>query len=838
MSIYTYDEALQNSLGYFNQDSLAARVFLDKYALRNNNQELLEKNPDEMHRRIAKEFARIENKKFKNPLKEEEIYNLLKGFKKIVPQGSPMYGIGNDYQIISLSNCYVVPSPEDSYGGIARADERLVQISKRRGGVGLDISNLRPSGAITHNAARTSTGIIPFMERYSNSIREVGQSGRRGALMITISCHHPEILDFAKVKRDLTKVTGANISVRLTNEFLNAVVNKEKYEMRWPVDAREKGREPEVSKMVDANEVWDLIIENAHFMAEPGLLFWDRIISESPADCYKEYGFETISTNPCSEIPLSAFDSCRLLLLNLLGYVVNPWAKDAYFDFESFYKDSQVAQRLMDDLIDLEIEKIDKIINKITADPEDYDVKYIELDMWEKIREVCYNGRRTGTGITALGDALAACNIKYGSKESLDFVDKVYKTLKLGCYRSSVDMAKELGAFPVFNASLEADNPFINRIKEEDAELFADMQKYGRRNICLLTTAPAGSVSIETQTTSGIEPVFDVFYLRKKKINPNDQNSRVDSVDQNGDSWQHFFVLHPRFEEWARIHNHTIPNLETESPEIVKKVLDELYAMSPWFEAKASELDWPVRVELQSIANRHVDHAISSTLNLPNEVTVDQVKEIYIAAWQKGCKGITVYRDGCRTGVLSSTDSKPKKTDAVIKTDAPKRTKELDADVHHIKVTSKGSSEEYFVIVGLLNDEPYEIFAGKNGMIPKSVKKAKVKKIKRGHYQATLDNGQVVENIAEHISDEQESLTRIASCALRHGADISYLVHQLEKAKGDMMSFSKAMARALKKHIKDGTKITGEECPQCKGNNLIRQDGCCICKDCGYSKCS
>lgn len=1199
-STYDYNEALEECEVYFNGDELASKVFLDKYALRDNQQNLLEMTPKDMHRRIAKEFARIEKGKFKKPLSEEEIFNYLDHFKRIVPQGSPMYGIGNNAQTISLSNCYVLESPLDSYGGIHLTDEQLSQISKRRGGVGLDISHLRPGGTVTHNAARTSTGIGSFMERYSNSIREVGQAGRRGALMITINVHHPEVLTFATIKSDSTKVTGANISIRLTDKFLTAVKNDTTYTQQWPIDSEK----PEIVQEVSAREVWMKIIENAHAMAEPGLLFWDNIISESPSDCYADVGFKTICTNPslrgstrvlttegaipieelaqdkpfgtrvknlrgewsechvfqsgkdktlwkieftngqsvyctpehkwpvintsgnlinpqtgrvkkkrtdemsrldkiyfpltlrainnpysnmskedgfilgwsqgdgwrtfhkednayqygfifssdegdignrvldytnklakvssslrkdhqseaitfcttdsnvrdkmdsigfvdnsegvpesiwrgssdavsgyvdglfssdgyvrvskklshcylnlttshkkmsediqrllsfygissqvgvshtseasfpnkkkydrgytrydlrisgssakkfaqcftlssarkqsfldeinskslefgkknfrgtheylvvksveqtdiaedvyditvfddthtffmesgltgnCSEIPLSALDSCRLLLLNLYSYVKNPFARNAEFDWEQFYEDAQVAQRLMDDLIDLEIEKIDAILEKIKSDPEPVSVKRVELEMWQGIKEACLNGRRTGTGITALGDAIAAIGFKYGSPKSLEFTEKIYKTIKLGCYRSSVDMAKEIGPFPIFDASKEKDCPFLLRIKDEDPKLYADMQKFGRRNIALLTTAPAGSVSIETQTTSGIEPLFMIYYTRKKKINPDDQNARSDSIDQTGDHWQHFRVVHPRVKDWLAVKGISEDGMtDEEFEEVIKK--------SPWYGCCAEDLDWNQRVKIQALANLHVDHAISSTLNLPEDVTVEKVAEIYQAAWEAGCKGITVYRKNCRTGVM--IESKKEVVEEKISVNnAPKRPSELPCAIHHHKV--KG--EDYFVIVGLLDGEqPYEVFAGKNGFIPKKATIGSLTKVKRGHYRAVFEEGVVIENVIDYMTPEEEALTRLTSTSLRHGADVGFVVHQLEKSKGDFMSFDKAMARALKKYIIDGSKVHGEECPSCSSGNLVRQDGCCLCKDCGYSKC-
>ncbi len=822
---YTYEEALQSSIEYFNGDELAAKVFVDKYALRNSNLSLLEPTPDEMHRRIAKEFARIEKKKFKNPISEEDIYNALYYFRRIVAQGSPMYGIGNKYQFISLSNCYVVESPQDAYGSIMEADENLVQISKRRGGVGIDISHLRPAGAPTKNAARTSTGVVSFAERYSNSIREVGQAGRRGALMITLNVHHPDILEFARVKRNLTKVTGANISISLTDEFLKSVDANEEYEQRWPIDSKS----PSISRKVSAKEVWNVIVENAHHMAEPGLLFWDNIIKESPADCYADRGFKTISTNPCSEIPLSAFDSCRLMLLNAFGYVENPFTNDATFNFDKFNKDAELCQRLMDDLVDLEIECIDKIIHKIESDPEPVEVKARERSLWNKIKDAALNGRRTGTGATAIGDTLAALNLSYTSDEGIAMAEKIYKNLKLSAYRSSVAMAKELGPFPVWNAEKEKDNPFLNRIKDEDPNLYHDMQIYGRRNIALLTTAPAGSVSILTQTSSGIEPQFMIDpYIRRKKGNPGDVGFRSDFVDQNGDHWMEFKIYPPKVNMWIEVSGESDIN------------------KSPWRGSTAPELDWRKRVHLQSVAQKHLDHAISSTLNLPNDVSVDSVDEIYRTAWKSGCKGVTIYRDGCRTGVLVSETSSKKNDNEIVNTKAPKRPQILDCDIHHAVVKNK----PYFVIIGMLGGKPYEVFASENTiddnemLIPKSFCKGTLTKEARGHYRADLfdknDNKMVIKKIGDKLSEDEGALTRMISTALRHGADVQFVVHQLEKVEGSMFGFSKSVARSLKKYIPNGTEVTGETCSNCNTQDkcaLIRQEGCVICKSCGWSKC-
>jgi len=816
--IYSDQEAFEASLEYFGGDELAAKVFVDKYALRDAELNLVELTPADMHRRIAKEFARIEKGKFKKPLSEEYIFNLLDRFKYIVPQGSPMYGIGNTYQTISLSNCYLLDVPEDSYGGVMKVDEQLVQISKRRGGTGVDLSEIRPAGMPTKNSSRTSTGILPFMERYSNSIREVGQAGRRGALMLTLSVHHPQVLDFTRIKNDRTKVTGANISLRLTDEFLNAVQNDEEYELRFPVVLK-PGEKPVVSQMVRAREVWIEIIKNAHEMAEPGLLFWDNVTKNTPADYYEEY--RSRGTNPCSEINLSPLDSCRLLLLNLFSYVVNPFAEKAYFDYERFYEDSKIAQRLMDDLVDLEAEKIEAIIKKVENDPEDADTKHRELRMWHDVLRFCVEGRRTGTGITALGDAVAACGVRYGSDDSIEMTEKIYKTLKLGAYRSSVDMAMELGSFKVYSAEAEKNCEYIQRIAEEDPELFADMQKYGRRNIALLTTAPAGSVSIETQTSSGIEPVFMMGYTRRKKVNPSDKNVRIDFIDKTGDAWQEFKVYHPKVKMWMDITGND----------------DE--SKSPWAGCCAEDIDWVNRVKLQAAAQKHVCHAISSTINLPNNVTVEKVAEIYEAAWKSGLKGITVYRSGCRDGVLVDTSKAVAvvSEDKITKTKAPKRKESMPAEVHH--ATAKGI--RYYVAVGLLDGDPYEIFADMNHdsegeiIIPKTVTEGVVVKRARGRYE--LVSGDQTYSLTSRHNDEKDALTRMISTALRHGADCNFVVAQLEKTRGDLQSFSKVLARTLKKYIADGSEVSGTTCAECKQDAIIRENGCQVCKNCGASKC-
>jgi ribonucleotide reductase alpha subunit len=1136
MKTYLYKDVLEKTTQYFNGDDLAAKVFIDKYALKNNSGELLEDSPEIMHRRISKEFARIEKNKFKNPLSEDEIFALLDKFKYIVPQGSPMFGIGNNYQTISLSNCFVAETPVDSYGGILKTDQQLVQISKRRGGVGVDISNLRPNGTITKNAAKSSTGTSSFLERYSNSIREVGQSGRRGALMVTISVHHPDILEFVTIKNDDKKVTGANISVRLSNEFLMAVKNDTDYELRFPVDSDS----PTVSRMVSAKMVWNTIIHSAWLRAEPGLLFWDNITQYNAVDCYADFGFKTVSTNPCqpgwatlltpngistmgdikigdliwsesgwtkvidkamtgikkvnkyttsagcfygtenhkvvsssvkveageataidrlsgqydsdiildpqvimdgivfgdgsvhkasnnlvylyigdkdkdyfnseishlitrhrpglketayeiqtnisaSEIPytylrdipdryfygdknvvasflrglftangsfntygratlktssrkvieraqvmlssiginsyitnsrgqsiafsngtytcrdsyelnitsdaekfiksvgfvqqykmeraisylqnhirnkgkstyditsidfiseepvyditvdnephtywtgglnvsncaeigLCHLDSCRLMVLNFYSYVNKPFLTDASFDFDLFYKHGKIAQRLLDDLIDLEIEKVDKIIEKISLDPEDEEVKKEELNIWLKVKDICLKGRRTGLGGTGLGDMLAALGIKYGSQESVDFIEKVQRHFKMASYESSNDMAQEIGTFPIWDWSIEKDSQFLLKICEENPELYKKIAQHGRRNIANLTFAPTGTVSLMTQTSSGCEPVFQLSYTRRKKINPNDSGVRVDFVDQNGDSWQEFIVYHPKVQEWMKV---------TGQSDIEK---------SPWFGCCAEEINWTNRVNMQAAMQRHIDHSISSTINLPENVTEDAVAKIYETAWESGCKGITVYRKNCRSGVLVDTKTK-ENVKTTTRSGFVKRSKELTCDVYHCKV--KG--EEYFCIISLDGSgNPYEVFAGKNGVIPYSIESGVVYKQKRGHYQLKDTEGNVIlENITKYLTDDGEALTRMVSMSLRSSCEsnLKYIVDQLMKVQGDFTNLSKAISRCLKKYIKDG-ESTSEKCPECGVGTLVYESGCKACKECGWSGCS
>ncbi len=818
---YTYKEAYEDSLVYFKND-LSAKAFVDKYILRDNEENILESNPDDMHQRIASELARIEKSKFKNPLSYDQIYSHLKDFKEIIPQGSPMYGIGNTYQYASLSNCFVAESPVDSYGGIHYTDEQLTQLSKRRCGVGISLDNLRPEGTPTKNSSRHSTGILSWMNRYSNSIREVGQGGRRGALMLTLNVHHPQVLDFINAKSDITKITGANVSTQYTDDFLNAVENDAEYEQRWPIYSDS----PSIFTKTKAKTIWDAAVKAAWSMGEPGVQFIDNVLRESPADCYAKFGFRTISSNPCSEIYLSALDSCRLLLINIFSCIKNPFSNESEFDYERLADLSHIAQRLMDDIVDLELECIDRIIAKVKTDPERDGIKQRELSMWVKIREVCVNGRRTGTGITALGDALAALGVKYDSEEAIETVDKIYMVLKLSCYRTSVEMAKELGPFPIWDHELEKDNPFLNRIKDEKVslhccspglceswldgkEIYEDMKKYGRRNIALLTTPPAGTTSLlacldsEARwfgTTSGIEPLFMGSYTRRKKGNPGDKDFRSDFVDQNGDHWMEFEVYHAGLEMYKNISgDHALEN----NP----------YVYAP-------NINWENRVRLQAAAQRHIDHSISSTVNLPNDVKVEEVDKIFRAAWKSGLKGITVYRDGCRTGVLVNKQE-----------DVNDRPKELPCELKHITV--KG--QPYFVLIGLKDEKPYELFAGHNGFMKKKHTHGSIIKKRSGLYKAVLNDDFELSPVTDYTTDEEDVVCRQVSLLLRSGVDIKLICEQLNKSKGDLTGISKGIARVLYKYIKDGEE-SWESCPECK-QKLVFESGCKICKNCSYAAC-
>lgn len=972
--MFSHEEVKEETLKYFDGDETATDVWINKYALRDEAGNLHEKNPDDMHRRFAKEFARIENKKFENPLTEDQLFNYFKGFNRIVLQGSPSFGVGNPYALVSLSNCYVVECPLDSYAGIMRTDMMMAQISKRRGGVGTDLSNIRPNKTPTKNASRTSTGIIPFARRYSNTIREIGQDGRRGALMLCLDVHHPEAvivnedawenplpitiagdpqlgfrdivtdnryydpnnMDFVSSKLNRGDITGANISLRASDEFMRAVRDKKKFEQRFPVDYHKTNTKPLISKQTCALKSWKKIIHNAWQSAEPGILFWDRIRSYNAVDCYADYGYETVATNPClsenntvcalgkgciklseleqhdqilssdgwvrvirkwktgtkpvykyttkggnvfegtenhriicngqkvfvddasgiddqnginqpivskefvsyqdvyditvdgpshtfylnhlncsncAELPLCVNDSCRLLIQNLFGYVKNPFTSEAVFDFEVFFEESKIAQRLMDDLIDLELEAIDKIIAKINSDSEPDYLKRDELDLWSAIREKCFNGRRTGLGTTGMGDVLAAVGIKYGSDESIEFVEKVHRTQKYGALTSSMEMAKELGAFPVWNWDVEKDCEFYEKIrKEKDSpELLDLIKQYGRRNIGWLTQAPVGSLSCLTRTTSSGEPVYDITpYTRRRKINPSDTHARVDFIDQNGDKWQEYTVYHPKLKLWMEVTGKTD------------------YKESPWFGCCANDIDWVNSVRMQAAAQRHIDHAISRTVNLPESATEEDIANVYMTAWEAGCKGITVYRDKCRTGVLVRKEDKTKPSVS----NAPKRPTDLPCDVY--KVTVKGA--QYNVIIGLNNDEPYEVMVacGDHPELSK-IKTGILRKKTRGHYQLLLGDEMIIENVTESCNPGEDALTRMTSAALRHGVPLKFLLEQLSKSKDSINSFAKAISRCLRRYV-DQNETTGLQCPNCSFE-LKFTEGCISCSQCGYSKC-
>lgn len=819
-----YADAYAASLEYFNEDELAANIFLGKYALKTPSGELLESIPPTMHRRLAKEFARIEAN-YPNPLTEDEIFTFFDRFGKIVPQGSPMAGIGNPYQNMSISNCFVIPAPFDSYGGILLTDQQQAQIMKRRGGVGFDISTIRPKGLNTANAAKTTDGIGIFMDRYSNTCREVAQGGRRGALMLSISVHHPEIETFIHIKQDRTRVTGANISIRVTDEFMDAVKNNTDYALRFPVDAEI----PDTIEFVSARKVWDQIVEAAHASAEPGILFWDTVERRTPADAYPD--FHSVSTNPCGEITLSEYDSCRLLLVNLMGFVKNPFTPESSFDHDGYAHACYIAQRLMDDMVDLEIECIDRIIEKIQSDPEPYYIKDIEINLWGKIRAACVDGRRTGTGVTAVGDAIAALGVKYGSDESIDLVGTFYKELAMNAYRSTVDMAAQRGTFPAYNYKLEKDHEFIRQIMNEDPELAEKWRKFGRRNIALTTTAPAGTVSIMTQTTSGIEPAIYISYFRKKKIHLGDKQTVPDFIDELGDRWVEFPVYHHGYQMWMDVTGDTNPE------------------NSPYYGATANDIDWLNKVKMQAAAQKWVCHAISNTTNLPKDVSIDTVKDLYMTAWETGCKGITIYREGSRDGVLTSTSVKDVQPVFDVH-HAPKRPAVLHADVHNMTVLG----EKWTFFIGIYEDRPYEIMGGlsKYVAIPKRVKYGEIHKhngptmpVARYDFHYDVDKGEDDEVTVKDISNSFDNatymaFTRTLSLALRHGTPVQYVVEQLQKGsekEDDLFSFSKAASRVLKQYIEDGLKAHGVKCLDCGADEIFYQEGCMICKSCGNSKC-
>ncbi len=812
--VYTYEEAFKESKEYFNEDELAAKVFVDKYALRNREGDILENTPEKMHHRLAREFSRIE-KKYPNPISEEEIFSLIDHFKYIIPQGSPMSAIGNPYHIQSSGNCFAVEPPYDSYGGIFFTDQQIGQLMKRRCGAGLSLNNLRPKGMFVKNAAKTTDGIGVFMERYSNTCREVAQNGRRGALIQLLSVHHPEIKTFITIKKDKTKVTGANISIQATDEFLKAVEKDDEFELRWPVDSKE----PSISQKVSAKEIWDIFIDSSWECAEPGIFFWSTVLKNSVSNCYGEVDetFYDTSSNPCGEIIMGA-DSCRLLSLNLYSFVENKFTAKSIFNFKKFEIYVQKAQRIMDDMVDLEIELIKRIIRKIKSDPEPENIKLIEKETWTKILETCKKGRRTGLGITGLGDTLASLNLIYGSSKSIKVTEDIYKSLCLNAYKSTIILAKERGTFPIFSYPVEENNNFLNKIWKEDSKLFKLYKKYGRRNIALTTTPPAGSISVVAQVTSGIEPVFMVKYKRRKKINSNDKDIKVDFIDDLGDRWQEFIVNHKGFNDWMKVTG--------------KEKVEE----SPYFGGTSRDIDWAASVDIQAAAQKWVCHSISKTCNLPQDATKELVEEVFLRAWKKGCKGFTIYRDGCRTGVLVTDTKQKEEGHHIVKNHAPKRPKSLPCHIHTISV--KG--EKYFVIVGLLNgEEPYEVFAGKKDDFTKIISGIAVKKIKRGKYAiCKLGNEEeiIYDNISNYIDEEQEAVTRLISSNLRHGCGIDFIVHQLEKTKGDLMGFAKAISRVLKKYIKEGEMVKGEECPEC-GGGLRRAEGCVSCFSCGHSRC-
>ena len=841
---YTFDEAFKASLDYFTGDELAAKVWVNKYALKDAFGNIYEESPVDMHHRLASEIARVE-KKYPNPLSEEELFNLFDHFRYIVPQGSPMTGIGNDFQIASLSNCFVIglDGDADSYGAIIRIDEEQVQLMKRRGGVGHDLSHIRPKGSPVKNSALTSTGLVPFMERYSNSTREVAQDGRRGALMLSVSIKHPDSESFIDAKMTEGKVTGANISVKIDDEFMQAVINGTPYKQQYPIDSSE----PTNVKEINAAELWKKIIHNAWKSAEPGVLFWDTILRESVPDSYADLGFRTVSTNPCGEIPLCPYDSCRLLAINLYSYVVNPFTKEAYFDFDLFRKHVILAQRIMDDIIDLESEKIEKILEKIDADPESLEVKQSERHLWEKIQKKTLQGRRTGVGITAEGDMIAALGLRYGTEEATEFAEKVQKMLALAAYRSSVEMAKERGAFDIYDAKREEKNPFINRLREADPELYDDMVKYGRRNIACLTIAPTGTTSLMTQTTSGIEPVFLPVYRRRRKVNPNDAEARVDFVDETGDAFEEYIVFHHKFVTWM------LANGFSASKKYTQEEVEELVAKSPYYKATSNDVDWLQKVRMQGRIQKWVDHSISVTINLPADVTEDLVNSLYVEAWKCGCKGCTVYRDGSRSGVLLSTDNKKKKKEDCNCMEPPvivaTRPRELEADV----VKFQNNREKWIAFVGLLNGRPYEIFTGladddEGIMLPKNVSKGSIIKSYdedgQKHYDFQFKNKRgykmTIEGLDGKFNPEFWNYAKLISGVLRYGMPIDQvikLVQGMELNNESINTWKNGVERALKKYLPNGTEAKGQKCPNCGHETLVYQEGCLICTNCGASRC-
>ncbi len=840
---FSYDEVKKSSIEYFNGDELAATVWINKYALKDSYGNIYEKNPDDMHRRLAKEIARIE-KKYKNPVSEEEIYFVLKDFKYIVPQGGPMTGIGNNNQIASLSNCFVIGNdgPSDSYGAVMKIDQEQVQLMKRRGGVGHDLSHIRPKGSPVLNSALTSTGVVPFMERYSNSTREVAQDGRRGALMLSISVTHPDSEDFIDAKLTPGKITGANVSVKIDNTFMEAVINNKPYVQKFPTGSDPK--EAVYTKEIDAQKLWSKVVHNAWKSAEPGILFWDTITSESVPDCYADYGYKTVSTNPCGEIPLCPYDSCRLLAINLYSYVSNPFSSEAKFDFDLFKKHVHMAQRIMDDIIDLELEKIDAILEKIKADPEDLEIKRVEKRLWENIRNKAEEGRRTGIGITAEGDMLAALGLKYGSDDAIDFSVEIHKTLALEAYRSSTLLAKDRGAFAIYDSTLEKKNPFIQRLRNEDEGFYRDMLKYGRRNIALLTIAPTGTTSLMTQSTSGIEPVFLPVYKRRRKVNPNDSESNVTFVDEVGDSWEEYNVFHHKFITWLEINGYDVDEVKTYNDEELKPILES----SPYHQSTSNDVDWVSKVKMQGAIQKWVDHSISVTINLPESAPEKLVGELYVKAWESGCKGVTVYRDGSRSGVLISSNEKKKETNPTDPTYF-KRPKVLDADI----IRFNNNDEKWIAFVGVKDNRPYEIFTGLADAemfpIPKSIKKGKIIKnrdengISRYDFEYTDKFGykNTLGGLSHMFDKEFWNYAKLISSVLRHGMpipDVVRLVSSLHLDSDNINTWKNGVERSLKKYIPNGTKVKkGAKCQECNSSSLIYQEGCLLCTNCGSSKC-
>ncbi|AFL80092.1 ribonucleoside-diphosphate reductase class II [Aequorivita sublithincola DSM 14238] len=837
---YTQDEAFEASVAYFKGDDLAARVWVNKYALKDSEGNIYEKTPDQMHRRIAKEIARVEQR-YANPMTEDEVFEVIKDFKYIVPQGSPMAGIGNPYQIASLSNCFVIGNEgdSDSYGGIMKIDQEQVQLMKRRGGVGHDLSHIRPKGSPVKNSALTSTGIVPFMERYSNSTREVAQDGRRGALMLSVSINHPDSEDFIDAKMEQGKVTGANVSVRMDDAFMQAVKDGKNYTQKYPIFSEN----PKNTKEIEAEKLWKKIVHNAWKSAEPGILFWDTIIKESVPDCYADLGYKTVSTNPCGEIPLCPYDSCRLLAINLFSYVEEPFTKKAAFNFKLFKKHIAIAQRIMDDIIDLELEKVDGILAKIDADPQADEIKAVERNLWKNIQTKAEEGRRTGIGITAEGDMLAALGIKYGSKEGTDFSVEIHKMLAIEAYRASVYAAKERGPFKIFDSEREKNNPFILRLKDADEKLYYDMLEFGRRNIALLTIAPTGTTSLMTQTSSGIEPVFMPVYKRRRKVNPNDQNVRIDFVDEVGDSWEEYVVFHHRFKQWMEVNGFdTDKNYSQEE-------LNKIVKKSPYHKATSNDVDWLSKVRMQGAVQKWVDHSISVTINLPKDATEDLVGKLYLEAWQAGCKGVTVYRDGSRSGVLISNEEKEEDQETTLTAFPTKRPEILEADV----VRFQNSKDKWIAFIGLIDGKPYEIFTGfaddEDGiLIPRWVNEGLIIKNRnddgtsRYDFQYKNKRGYktTIEGLSHKFNPEFWNYAKLISSTLRHGMPIEKaveLINSLQLDTESINTWKNGVARALKRYVADGTEARKQKCENCNSTSLIYQEGCLTCKDCGSSKC-